>query len=67
MCNLLEPVYFCNNKFMLPVSVYGIYFVLIQRNKSELFIDMYTSRLEFDTKRRIRKGDGITDRTLVSV
>ena len=52
---------------MLPVSVYGIYFILIQRNKSELFIDTYSSRLELDTKRRIRKGDGIPDGTLVSV
>ena len=25
MWSLLEPVHFCNNKFMLPVSVYGIY------------------------------------------
>jgi hypothetical protein len=52
---------------MLSVSVYGIYFILIRRKKSELFIDMYTSRLELDTKRRIRKGDGIPDRTLVSI
>lgn len=52
---------------MLPVSVYGIYFILFRRKKSELFIDMYISRLELDTKRRIRKGDGIPDITLVSV
>jgi hypothetical protein len=47
---------------MSPVSVYGIYFILIQRKKSKLFIDIYTSRLELETKRRIRKSDGIPDK-----